>query len=434
MGFGAKLLSNLIYRVLNVFALLFVTILLSRLMGVEGYGVLSLLIINVSVFNLFSSFAADAGITYHVAAGTFHEKKIITWIANIVLLQVISLGAYEFIVHFSNKNISVAAMLNPGYLWLAFFYLVSISLTEKYGALLNGKHLYVQANKALLLINIIFLLALLLLFVLRIKYNFFLYCCIFIGLQFSQAIILMFIYHTNSPASFALTFFNRKELDSFFSYSLIAFFSNAIQFLAYRMDFWFVAFFRTEKEVGWYSLAVRLVQFFWILSLSYATIIVPGVSADKENYSPEKLNSLIRFMNLANLVLGVLLFIFAEWIIPFLFGPAYYNSVLMFQILMPGVLLFCITNVLAAYFAGMNRLKINLTGSAICFLTILVLDLLLIPSYGMTGAAIASTVGYSVTTFYFIAVYCRHNQIAYVSLFFFKKSDLQQAFQLLKTL
>jgi len=51
-------------------------------------------------------------------------------------------------------------------------------------------------------------------------------------------------------------------------------------------------------------------------------------------------------------------------------------------------------------------LKVNFGGSAICLVVILVLDLLLIPSQGAMGAAIASTIGYGVTTIYFVAMYC----------------------------
>jgi O-antigen/teichoic acid export membrane protein len=49
--------------------------------------------------------------------------------------------------------------------------------------------------------------------------------------------------------------------------------------------------------------------------------------------------------------------------------------------------------------------NINLWVSLICFVFILLLDIFLIPLYGISGAAIASSIAYIVSTFYVIYKY-----------------------------
>ncbi len=92
----------------------------------------------------------------------------------------------------------------------------------------------------------------------------------------------------------------------------------------------------------------------------------------------------------------------AAWAIPLFFGESFFESLSPFVNLLPGYLLFSVNILLAAYFAGINRLRINFIGSTICFLLVLLLDLWLIPLYGMAGAAIASSVAYAAATFYSI--------------------------------
>ncbi len=180
---------------------------------------------------------------------------------------------------------------------------------------------------------------------------------------------------------------------------------------------------KEKEELGWYSLSVRLVQVFWMLPLLFAGVLFPLVAREKEKYDVSGMLSFIRALFFFNLVAGLLSFFLVEWVIVIIFGKVYENSALLFQILLPGIILFCSTIVLAAWFGGKKQLFINLGGSILCFCSIILLDVLLIPKYGMKGAAIASSVGYSVTSFYFIGRYCLQTGTPLHALFLFKAAD-----------
>jgi O-antigen/teichoic acid export membrane protein len=183
--------------------------------------------------------------------------------------------------------------------------------------------------------------------------------------------------------------------------------------------------YRGEEELGWYSLAVRLVQLFWVVPLLFASIIFPVSANKKIEYDERQMLALIRGINLVNIVAGLLLFFIAPVMIPLLFGQAYANSVLLLQVLLPGVLLFCIVTILAAYFAGQRKLGINFYGSLLCLTGVLVLDIVWIPSMGMKGAAIASSIAYGATALYFIVVYCYRKKTAVTKFFIPQRTDLQ---------
>jgi len=97
--------------------------------------------------------------------------------------------------------------------------------------------------------------------------------------------------------------------------------------------------------------------------------------------------------------------------------------VIPFIILLPGVIIFSITTLLAAYFAGINRQDINLKISFFCFFTILIGDFLLVPKYGIKGAAIASSVGYALSGIASLFVFSKQSGNTFKELLLAKKKD-----------
>ena len=207
------------------------------------------------------------------------------------------------------------------------------------------------------------------------------------------------------------------DLRLLFTYSIITLLSNSIQFLAYRIDYWFLDYYRDEKELGWYSLAVKLVQFLWILPVILAGIILPVVAASQRQVDKDRLLSILRILYTLNSLAAILLFLACGWLIPFLFGQAFDQSVLLFRVLLPGVLLFGGATIFASYFAGINRLWVNFFASVLCLSVIVVLDIILIPSMGMQGAAIASTIGYGITALYYIIRYNVEERSGFTKIF-----------------
>src|SRR5215471_11736093 len=87
MNFSGVIVSNVAYRFLYVVINVFITLLLTRLMTVNGYGILSLMIANAAIFNLVSCLGSESGITYHYASDSLPRRKTFTIICFVVLFQ-----------------------------------------------------------------------------------------------------------------------------------------------------------------------------------------------------------------------------------------------------------------------------------------------------------------------------------------------------------
>src|SRR5215510_9226529 len=142
MNFSGVIVSNIAYRFSYVVINIFITLLLTRLMTVNGYGILSLMIANASIFNLVSCLGSESGITYHYASDSLPRKKIFTIISFVILFQLAAFTISEVIY----KRITGGYWLITGgdmqyFLW-GMVYLFAVTLTDKYTAFFYGSHLY----------------------------------------------------------------------------------------------------------------------------------------------------------------------------------------------------------------------------------------------------------------------------------------------------
>jgi O-antigen/teichoic acid export membrane protein len=221
---------------------------------------------------------------------------------------------------------------------------------------------------------------------------------------------------------FRFSFLKLAQLRLIFMYAGVAFFSNILQFLAYRMDYWFLNYFRTKEELGLYALAAKLNQVLWLLPMTIAAVVIPFTVTASAELS-EKIKTILRLQFNGYVLLGIFLAISSPLLIPLIFGNDFDGTVLPFIILLPGVIIFTLTTILAAYFAGINRQDINLKISFFCFFTIFIGDIFLVPRFGKEGAAIASCIGYALSGLISLYIFSKQTGNSYKELLWPKKND-----------
>ena len=102
-----------------------------------------------------------------------------------------------------------------------------------------------------------------------------------------------------------------------------------------------------------------------------------------------------RFAFWGSVFSALLLAMLARPLLHLLFGEAFIPSLPALLWLLPGIIAFSLVTVIASYFAGLGKPRLNLSVALAGLLITVVLDVLLIPRYQIIGAAIASTASYS---------------------------------------
>jgi Na+-driven multidrug efflux pump len=101
-----------------------------------------------------------------------------------------------------------------------------------------------------------------------------------------------------------------------------------------------------------------------------------------------------------------------SWLlVPLVYGPAYRATVPPLLILLPGVMAMGVFKVLTRDFSSRNRQQVSILASGVALVLNMGLDLLLIRRWGVTGAATASTVGYTAAGAVLLAFFLRDSKL-----------------------
>jgi O-antigen/teichoic acid export membrane protein len=392
MGLLQQVTVNGIYRIGFLVFQLLNTVLISRLTGPAGFGIYSLVIVNANLLLVFSSLGIPAGILYHASAKDLSLSRMekIIWLSTILQL------ALALILETIYHGISGTFWIWPsteslaGIFGIVFF--LSIVITEKYYALYNGFHRFPLYNLIILIFAaLLFALLIVLSYALPARSDVNEIVLTYILLQLLQTIFVVAIFHRRKIGRLTIadsTGVHRK----FFTYSFYAFLANALYFLVTRVDFWILNYYKGENELGLYALSSRIGQMFLVLPTLFAGVVLPSITAKK--IGADKLESMFRILNSLNLALMFVLALIAAWLLPLMFGEEFRGSVMPLVILLPGIFFLSAQTLLAAYFAAVGAPSINLYSTILSLAIVLILDFLLIPMHGATGAAAASTVAY----------------------------------------
>jgi O-antigen/teichoic acid export membrane protein len=124
--------------------------------------------------------------------------------------------------------------------------------------------------------------------------------------------------------------------------------------------------------------------------------------------------------------------IFSNQFILILFGKDFFNSISVLNYLIPGVVLLTIFKVMNTDLAGRGKPWISLKAMIPALIVNVLLNLLFIPKYGADGAALSSTISYSVAAILFLHFYSKTVQIKIKEILKFKYSDFDPILGLFK--
>lgn len=196
-------------------------------------------------------------------------------------------------------------------------------------------------------------------------------------------------------ASFSPAWEGRAVRDSV-SYGMRAQVGNVLQFFNYRLDLFLVNHFLGIASVGLYSLAVNFAELVWYFPNAVGFVIFPRAAAVESKEMDEFTPRVLRWTVVLTLVAGGLLALVARPVID-VFFPRFADSYDAMLILLPGVVLIGGAKVLTNEMAGRGYAHYNSINAAVAVVLTVILDLVLIPRHGITGAAVASTLSYAVT-------------------------------------
>jgi O-antigen/teichoic acid export membrane protein len=217
-------------------------------------------------------------------------------------------------------------------------------------------------------------------------------------------------------------------------YASVSYFATLAQFLNYRVDYWIVQHFRGAAALGLYSLGSGLAMMLWILPRSAATVLGPAMAAKDAGATLEQAARIGRLVFFGSVVLAVLLAAFGATWIGFLYGAAFTPSAGPFAVLLLGCAPFTLCVVQASALSALDRQGVNLAASSVGLVVTVILDVLLIPRFGILGAAAASAISYLATTAVVLGAFTRAGSLSISACILPERGDLRYVLDGLKNL
>lgn len=231
-----------------------------------------------------------------------------------------------------------------------------------------------------------------------------------------------------------LQFLSVVQFKMLLRYCCLAFTGNLIFFLLYRVDYFFVEFYCSAEALGNYIQVSKLVHLFFIWPTILASAVFPLTAGGQKTEIKKLLTLLSRTIFFFYIIVCGALAVFGKWLFPFVFGESFTLMYQPFLLLIPGILALSGIFTLTAYFAGTNRIRLNIYGSLIALGVVLIGDLLFIPAYGITAAALVSSAGYIAYQVYVITVFKKEYRSSVADFFIFKKSDFDLIMKSISTI
>lgn len=216
---------------------------------------------------------------------------------------------------------------------------------------------------------------------------------------------------------------------SLVTYGLKLHIGSVLQALNYRFDTYIVAFFLGTASVGLYSVAVAMAELLWLLPGSLGTVLMQRVATWTEQEANAMMGPLNRLTSGTLLVGATVYALLGNWLIRLIYGKVFAHSYYPLLLLLPGIwalgLWKNIMNDLSV--RGYPASKSYTTGVAVV-LTIS-LDIVLIPRWGIVGAAIASSIAYITAFVIALWLYCRVTSYKPADILIPRITDFSLAFE-----
>lgn len=406
-GAGIVFFGSLISRTLNYL----LRIIVARGLGVEAYGLFILAVIFMRAFVAFSSMGIREGmirfVSYYRGAneearvkGTLILSFVITFLFSLVVSIILFFTSDLIAIHWFN-NTELAPLLK------IFTWIIPISVLTANYASLNLAYEKVKYNfwitdlssQGLRVLTI----GLAILFgfgILGVGYAYLISFFIILVLSFLVAEYKVFPLLRNKLKSK----FEAKEL---LTYSWPLIFVGLLGYIMGWTDSFIIGNLMDIKSVGIYNAALPIANLLTMFPLIFIPLFLPLITknyAQKETTIVKSLTKHVgKWSYFVNFPILLLMLLFPGFFINLIFGQEFLTASNALMFLSLGFFIFSLSYPSMQLLRMIKKTKLDLINLVIVIPINVVLNLLFIPHYGITGAAIATVISYLIYSTLFIA-------------------------------
>lgn len=393
-------------RILRIIVGLFVGIWVARYLGPEQFGLFSFAQSFVGLFAVIATLGLDGVVVRELIKNENRRGELI---GTAFWLKV--LGAFGVLVVLA---IAVDFTSNDTYTNTLVFVIASATIFQSFNVVdyyfqskVMSKYA-VYANVIALFLSSLVKIALILN---EAPLEAFAYAIVFDGLILAAGLIYFFL--KKSTIKIQNLKFKREVAIALLTDSWPLILSGAVLMVQARIDQVMLKEMTNNFEVGYYSVALRLIEAFGFLTMLIKSSLYPSIQNAKyhsiELYRDRLLN-FYRLNFMLFLVTAVPIFIFSEQIVILLFGIEYKSAGILLALMSTRLFFTNMGVARSVFILTENLMKFSLITMVIGTVTNILLNYMWIEEYGAKGAIVATIVSFFVTIFLVDILYSKTRQ------------------------
>ena len=215
-----------------------------------------------------------------------------------------------------------------------------------------------------------------------------------------------------------------KGILPYIKYGIIPMFTIILMEINYKVDVVILERLDVSKSlIGIYSLGVILAEKLWMIPDALKDILLSKLSKGKTS---EEVAKITRISFTVMLFLITFMVLFGKLFITLMYGHDYQDAYYVTLIILAGTLGMVFYKMIYSYNVANGHKNVNFVILLSAAFSNIVLNYVLIPLYGITGAAVASLISYSLCGITFLIYFCHQTKTNYLDMILIKKSDIHK--------
>ncbi|HJQ83537.1 MAG TPA: flippase [Candidatus Binatia bacterium] len=179
--------------------------------------------------------------------------------------------------------------------------------------------------------------------------------------------------------------------------------------LHFRIDQYMIAMFLDPSQVGLYAVAVNLTNLLLKVPDATGTVLYPRIAGAGEQAMHAQTTTVCRHTIFVMAVGALGYAIAGPFAIRLLYGEAFAASARPLLLMLPGTVMISLYLLLTRNFTSRNRQQVNIVAAVAALAINVGLNCILIPRFGIAGAAISTAVSYSVASLILLVMFVRES-------------------------
>jgi O-antigen/teichoic acid export membrane protein len=179
--------------------------------------------------------------------------------------------------------------------------------------------------------------------------------------------------------------------------------------LHYRIDLYLIALLLSPEQVAFYSIAVNMTHPILQIPDAIGTVIFPKLAGSSDASAHERTAVTCRHTLFATLIAAIVYAGVGSQIMVIFYGKRYAPAIPPMFMMLPGIIMISLYQILSRNFTSRNRQQINIVAAGVALAVNATSNLILIPRFGIVGAALSTAISYSLAALILLTVFVRES-------------------------